>query len=144
MLYQSDSIYDAKHGYDVKHLPSLDSMGLWIILEHDANAAVPVPSSLSSTYLASFTSSPNPFTNGLTLRFILNRMSYTYLGIFDELGHQVWSDVEDPPGQGKGSSLESGVHEIHIDGNAFPNGTYFARISTGFGEVNTLKLIHEK
>ena len=135
--YTKDSIYDAGKNYgsyDVNHLPPLDSLGLGFLLK----AGVVSPStSLPSQYLASFTSNPNPFINETSLEFTLNRMSYVTLAVYDELGRLVWGD-------GRGSSLEAGTHSIQIDGRSLPSGTLYARISTGFGEVKTVKLVHEK
>ena len=132
--YAKDSIYDAQNGYDVKHLPSLDSMGLGFLLK----AGIPSPSSpFPSQYLVSFTSSPNPFIEETTLQFTLNRMTYTTIAVYDELGRLVWGD-------GRGLSLEAGMHQVHLDGKNLPSGTLYARISTGFGEVKTVKLVHEK
>ena len=88
-------------------------------------------------YLASFTSSPNPFVKATTLEFTLNRMTYITVSVYDELGRLVWGD-------GRGSSLEAGTHDIQIDGSKLPSGTLYARIATGFGEVKTVKLVHEK
>ena len=131
--YKNDSTYDQSEDYDPTHLPSLDSLGLGFLL----NAVVAPPSTpLSSQYLASFTSSPNPFIGETSLEFTLNRMSYVTLAVYDELGRLVWGYP--------GSSLEAGMHEVHIDGRSLPSGTLYARIATGFGEVKTVKLVHEK
>jgi hypothetical protein len=134
--YAKDSTNLARKGYDAINLPTLDSLGLGIILQHDANAVVPSPILLSTIYLALFTSNPNPFNKETTLEFTLNRMAYTTVAVYDELGRLVWGD-------GRGSSLEAGMHQIHLDGKDLPHGTLYARISTGFGEVKTVKLIHE-
>ncbi len=133
--YQTDSISLVRAGYDLEHLPSLDSLGLGFLLGH--NLAGPSPILFPSQYLASFTLHPNPFKNETTLDFTLNRMAYTTIAVYDDLGRLVWGD-------GKGSSLEAGTHTIQIDGSKLPSGTLYARISTGFGEVKTVKLIHEK
>ena len=132
--YVKDSAYDSQHGHDASHLPPLDSLGLGFLLKATVTSQTPLP---SSHYLASFTSSPNPFIGEASLEFTLNRMSYVTLAIYDELGRLVWGD-------GKGSSLEAGMHSIQIDGSKLPSGTLYARISTGFGEVKTVKLVHEK
>ncbi len=134
--YAKDSAYDARSGHqdDVSHLPSLDSMGLGFLLDH--NLAGQSPISISSQYLSSFTSSPNPFIKETTLEFTLNRMTYVEVAVYDELGKLVWGDSH-------GSTLEAGTHQIHLDGSAFPNGVFYARISTGFGEVKTVKLVKE-
>ena len=131
--YTKDSQYVYNEGLDPTRLPSLDSLGLDFLLK----STVPTTTSFSSQYFASFTSISNPFIKETTLEFTLNRMSYVTLAVYDELGRLVWGD-------GKGSSLEAGTHAIHLNGNALPSGTLYARIATGFGEVKTVKLVHEK
>ncbi|MBS1904125.1 MAG: T9SS type A sorting domain-containing protein [Bacteroidetes bacterium] len=116
-------------------LPSLDSIGLDAVLHPPS--AVPLPGTDAQVHLASFTGSPNPFTKETELTFVLNRMTYVTLAIYDELGRMVWGD-------GKGRSLDAGTHTIHIDGTGLPSGTLYARISTGFGEVKTVKLVHQE
>ncbi len=133
--FTNDSIDDFQSGYDPTHLPSLDSLGLGILLHN--NGVVSPSQPLPSVYLSSFTSNPNPFIKETTLEFTLNRMAYVQVAVYDELGKLVWGD-------GRGSSLEACTHQIHLDGSAFPSGVFYARISTGFGEVKTLKLVKEK
>ncbi|HET9137414.1 MAG TPA: hypothetical protein VFO76_12320 [Candidatus Kapabacteria bacterium] len=128
--YANDSVYDVQAGYDVNHLPPLDSLGLGFLLK----ASTPSPTTVEGNYLVSFTSSPNPFKNETHLRFHLNRMAYTTIGIYDVLGHQVWGD-------GNGRSLEAGDHEVIVDGTLLPEEALYARIETGFGEVRTIRLI---
>ncbi|HYM19817.1 MAG TPA: T9SS type A sorting domain-containing protein [Candidatus Kapabacteria bacterium] len=132
--YTKDSAYDAANGHDPTHLPSLDSMGLGFLLNH--NAVTP-SSYLPSQYLASFTTNPNPFKNETTLSFTLNRMAYVTVDVYDILGHKVWGDDH-------GYSLDAGVHQVRIDGAGLPTGTLYARISTGFGEVKTVKLVKQE
>lgn len=132
--YARDSSSARSDGIDPTILPPLDSIGLGILLTHQG---VSSPSTQSSNhFLTSFTSSPNPFFKEATLKFALNRMSYVTLAVYDGLGRLVWGD-------GKGSSLEAGVHRIQLNGGSFPTGTLYARISTAFGEVKTVKLIHQ-
>jgi hypothetical protein len=133
--YAKDSAELAYSGYNTadSNLPSLDSLGLGLLLHLNA---VQSPTTLSNIFLLSKTSNPNPFTKETTLKFTLNRMAYTTIAIYDELGRLVWGD-------GRGSSLEAGWHTVHIDGKDLPHGTLYARISTGFGEVKTVKLVHE-
>jgi hypothetical protein len=132
--YARDSMYDYQHGYDPTHLPSLDSMGLGFLLHQ--NDVPPQSTASTNQYLTSFTSNPNPFLKETTIEFILTRMSYVTLILYDDLGRPVWGD-------GKGSSLEAGTHVIHLDGSSLPSGTLYARIATGFGEVKTIKLINQ-
>jgi hypothetical protein len=130
--YSVDSNAAAQGGYDVIHLPPLDSLGLGFLLK----ASAPSPTTVELSYLTSLTSSPNPFKNETHLRFHLNRMAYTTIGIYDELGHQVWGD-------GNGHPLEAGDHDVSISAGSLPEGLLYARVSTGFGEVRTIKLVHE-
>ena len=131
--YAEDSASAAHQGNDPTHLPLLDSLGLGFLLKSEVTPTTP----FAGQYLASFTSNPNPFINETSLEFTLNRMSYVTLAIYDELGRLVWGD-------GRGSSLDAGTHTVQIDGAKLPSGTLYARISTGFGEVKTVKLVHEK
>ncbi|MDP4220192.1 MAG: T9SS type A sorting domain-containing protein [Bacteroidota bacterium] len=115
-------------------LPPLDSIGLGILLDHES---VSSGSSMSSAKnLHAFVLTPNPFVNETNLQFTLSRMTYITMAVYDELGRLVWGD-------GKGSSFEAGTHTVTLDGKNLPHGTLYARISTGFGEVRTVKLIHE-
>ncbi|MDP4218972.1 MAG: T9SS type A sorting domain-containing protein [Bacteroidota bacterium] len=132
--YAADSAADAFvniDGYTVKNLPPLDSIGLGFLLDKSK-----APHPRGSFESASLTSSPNPFTNDLTLTFTLSQVDHVQLAIYDILGHVVWQDA-------KGSPLEIGTHSISIDGKNLPHGTLYARFSTSFGEVETVKLIHE-
>jgi hypothetical protein len=114
-------------------IPSLHELGLDFLLTH--NSVSPSVAVLQD-FLTSFTLSLNPFKNETHLRFHLNRMAYTSIGIYDVLGYQVW-------GEGKGRSLEAGDHEVVVDGRLLPEGLLYARIETGFWEVRTVKLVKE-
>ncbi|MBS1904856.1 MAG: T9SS type A sorting domain-containing protein, partial [Bacteroidetes bacterium] len=114
--------------------PSLDTLGLGFLLTRSVNDPLP---SVAGLGLGACSSSPNPFTQELAVNFMLNRMTYVTVSIYDPLGRMVWGD-------GKGRSLDAGVHTIRIDGTGLPSGTLYARISTGFGEVKTVKLVHQE
>jgi hypothetical protein len=129
-MYIEDSIKAVNKGFIFKNLPPLDSLGLGFLLKSNTSS----PTTVGGSYLTSFTSSPNPFKNETHLRFHLNRMAYTTIGIYDVLGHQV-------SGDGKGRTYEAGDHEIGVEGASLPEGSLYARIETGFGEVRTVKLI---
>jgi hypothetical protein len=130
--YQDGIDYRRRHGQDTT-VPPLDSIGLGFLLHQNAvNPSLPLP----KEYLVSFTSNPNPFKQETTLEFLLNRMAYIAVDVYDVLGHKVW-------GSDHGSVMDAGVHQIRIDGAGMSSGTYYARISTGFGEVKTVKLVKE-
>jgi hypothetical protein len=100
-------------------------------------AAIVVPSMPSSTeYITSFTSNPNPFGSRALLQFTLNRKTFITLSVSDELGRIVWGDNP--------AFFEAGAHTIPLDFANLPKGTFFAKISTEFGEVKMLKLLYEK
>jgi hypothetical protein len=130
--YSKDSL-DLHMSTTDTSIPTLEQLDLGILRIH---GAVGAGKSISSIYLGSCISSPNPFLKETTLEFKLNRMAYTTIAVYDLLGRLVWGD-------GRGSSLEAGKHVIYFDGKDLPHGTLYARISTGFGEVKTVKLIHE-
>jgi len=112
-------------------------MGLGNIVRNDSTkAGLSASTPLPSQYLSSFTSSPNPFTTGTKLNFTLNRMTYVTIEMYDLLGNKTFGNA--------GRSYDAGSYEINLDGNTLPSGTLYARISTGFGEVKTVKLVHEK
>jgi len=131
--FTQDSLIDVQQGYDPSHLPSLDSMGLGFLLK---SGVVSTSTGIGMPYLASFTSNPNPFTTFVKLNYVLNRMSYVTIEVYDLLGNKVYGNA--------GHSYEAGSYEINLDGNTLPSGTLYARISTGLGEVKTVKLVHEK
>lgn len=112
-------------------IPSLGELGLGFLL----NSSGVAPNLSSPKYLVGFTAKPNPFTTELQLRFHLNRMSYCSLQIVDILGNQVFAV--------SGRTYMEGDHEMIVDGKSLPSGMFYVRISTGFGEVKTIKLIKE-
>ena len=114
-------------------IPTLDQLGLGFLLTHQA---VSPSTALPTIYLASFTSTPNPFKAETTLSFELNRMAYVTVEVFDPLGRKVWGDDH-------GYSLDKGLHLVHLEAAKLSSGSYYARISTGFGEVKTVKIIKE-
>jgi hypothetical protein len=132
--FTKDSLMAIQDGYDPTNLPPLDSLGLGFLLKGGVKSS---PSSaIPSQYLASFSSNPNPFTSATKLNFALNRMTYVTIEVYDLLGNKIFGN--------SGRSYEAGSYEINLDATNFPSGTLYARISTGFGEVKTVKLVHEK
>ena len=130
--FSKDSIYAFQNGWGNIY-PPLDSLDLGFLIHSNAVTHL---SPLTQTYLASFTTSPNPFKTETTLSFTLNRMTYITVDVYDVLGHKVW-------GSDHGGTMDAGTHQVRIDGASISSGTYYARISTGFGEVKTVKLVKE-
>ena len=128
--FKNDSIYAIAKGWDPTNLPPLDSLGLGFLLKSGVDSHAPFLS-----HLASFTANPNPFKEDVNLQFKLNRTSYISIEIFDLLGRVVW--------ESKGRTFTEGTHELSIEAQSLPKGTLYARITTDFGEVRTVKLAKE-
>src|SRR5258708_11374925 len=87
--YAQDSLYDAQHGSDPSHLPSLDSMGLGFLLH---NSGIPSPSTpVSWTSLTDVTIMPNPSQGLIIVSYTLAHQSYIQLELLDALGKTIWS-----------------------------------------------------
>jgi hypothetical protein len=114
---------------------NIDSIGFSILRGPQHNLVLPsMP--YSQTIIASLTSTLNPFKTETTLEFVLNRMAYITADVYDVLGHKVW-------GSDRGGTMDAGAHQMRIDGAGMSSGIYYSRISTGFGEVKTVKLVKE-
>jgi hypothetical protein len=130
-VFKDDSLYAIVKGWDPTKLPSLDSLGLGFLLKGEVKA----PTDRGPTYIASFTANPNPFREEVALQFKLNRTSYISIEIFNLLGRVIW--------ESKGRTFTDGSHELSVEAQSLPEGTLYARITTGFGEVKTVKLVKE-
>ncbi len=77
---------------------------------------------------------PNPFNPETTLRFGIGSAGQVTLSIYDALGREVATPVDDV--------LPAGMHEAAWDATGFPSGVYFARIeSDGAGESIRMVLL---
>lgn len=65
---------------------------------------------------------PNPFNATTTLQFTLSQSSPVSLKVFDLLGREVATIVND--------TREAGTHEVAFDGTSFSSSIYFARLET--------------
>jgi hypothetical protein len=75
---------------------------------------------------------PNPFNPSTTIQFALPQRSRVTVMLFDILGRQVATLVDE--------ELETGVHKVVFDAKELANGMYFYRIRAE-GFVETKKLI---
>lgn len=115
-------------------LPSLDQLGLGFLLNRNAS---PTAELFETPSIEILDASPNPFTAAVELTFSVRRVSHISIGIFDELGRQVWGDEV-------GKSFDPGRHILTIHSHDLPFGTLYARFVTGFAEVRTVKLVHRQ
>lgn len=77
---------------------------------------------------------PNPFNPNTTIRFTVARQSHVTLTIFDILGREVLTLVDE--------MLAAREYRIRFDGSNLPNGVYFYRLKAGkFSQTKKLTLL---
>ncbi len=109
--------------------PQLDSL----LNLHLLNADVP------ENYvgiLSNATANPNPVSAGTVISFSIAKEAYVKIELFNVLGHEVSS-------AGFESLFEPGNKSVPLSLMGLPSGTYFARILTAYGEVQSVKLVKE-
>ncbi|MDZ7344531.1 MAG: T9SS type A sorting domain-containing protein, partial [candidate division KSB1 bacterium] len=90
--------------------------------------AIPEQLSLSQNF-------PNPFNPVTTISYKLSIDSYVTMKIYDVLGREVMTLVND--------RLKAGSYETHLDASLLPSGVYVYRIEA-LGEVKLGKLLLQK
>jgi len=114
-------------------LPSIDQLGLGIL--RGQNAVVSA-SGANGFIIGDLSLFENPFRNEAILRYHLNQDAMVHVDIFDALGRRM-------AGEGEGYKHE-GDYQISFDARTWSSGTYYIRVSTMSGEVQTLKAIKEQ
>jgi len=66
---------------------------------------------------------PNPFNPTTQLKFVLPKKTMVHLAIYDLLGREVQTLIE--------NEIEAGVHEVGFDAASLPSGVYFYRLQAG-------------
>ncbi len=93
----------------------------------NADVTAPVQFELSQNY-------PNPFNPSTTINFSIPQSSIVTLKVFNTLGQEVKTLVN--------QNMESGVHSISFDASDLNSGIYFYRLDAGqFSEVRKMTLI---
>ena len=75
---------------------------------------------------------PNPFNPSTTIKYQLPNASYVNLTVYDVLGRQVSTLVNE--------RRDAGVHEVKFDAAGLASGVYFYRLTAG-SYVDTKKLL---
>jgi len=86
---------------------------------------LPTEFSLSQNY-------PNPFNPTTTIKFTISDLRFTILKVYDVLGNEIATLVNE--------EKSSGEYEVEFSGKGLPSGVYFYQLRTG-GFVDTKKLI---
>jgi hypothetical protein len=77
---------------------------------------------------------PNPFNPATSIKFSLPKQSHVKLVIYDVLGKEIATLVND--------ELKAGVYNKTFDGSNFASGVYFYRIDAGdFTDVKKMVLV---
>jgi hypothetical protein len=114
--------------------PSVNSVGFWYLpkqtlmtdVEQLSNA-VPTEYRLEQNY-------PNPFNPTTTIRFALPEQAVVTLKIFDILGREVATLMDE--------KLEAGVHKVVFDARGLPSGVYIYQLRAGsFVQQKKLALV---
>ena len=128
--HDSVTVDTNKYPYD-STLASLHDMGLDTLLYH---AGVSIKGTLAHQMIVSSQITINPFSQVTGVEFDLSQMAYVRLEVYDELGRMIQGD-------GNGHVYDQGSHTLQLEGLKWSPGTYYVRLSTGNGEVQTLKLV---
>ena len=129
---REDWLNDTNVLYDTT-LPSMAQLGLDTILSKHLLMSVSKP---PQGFITNVSASPNPVTTGTVISFGIRKEAYVKIEVFDILGNRVSS-------AGFESLFEPGNKAVPISLQGLPSGTYFARILTAYGEVQTVKLVKE-
>jgi hypothetical protein len=87
--------------------------------------------------ITSLTAYPNPTPSGVTLQWGMAQDAYVRVELFDLLGNAI-----SLPQAGEEYATK-GNHSIPIDVQSLASGTYYARVTTAYGEVETVKILKE-
>ncbi len=109
-------------------------VGFWYQASRELNVAVEQSSLTVPGEFQLQQNYPNPFNPTTTIEFALPKQSNVTLKLFDILGREVATLVDD--------ELESGVHKINFDAQDLASGIYFYRIhAEGFLKTKKLMLL---
>jgi hypothetical protein len=135
-MWIQDSLDGIHYPYDTT-VPTIPQIGYGLdtlLAKHafyESVSNLPQPGIISNA-----TANPNPVSAGTVISFSIAKEAYVKIELFDVLGHEESSyDYE--------SLFEPGNKSVSFSFQGLPSGTYFARIITAYGEVQSVKLVKE-
>lgn len=115
-------IFVACNGFGVWRRPISE-----VIFIRNVSSEIPVKNKLFQNY-------PNPFNSKTIIRFQVNNSKLTTIKIYNILGKEIYSHINE--------KLNPGTYEILFDGSLLSSGIYFYELNTdGFSETKKLVLI---
>jgi hypothetical protein len=126
--FTDENLEAGKYSYRLKQIDFDGSFNYSNEIEVEIVENIPTVFSLEQNY-------PNPFNPSSTIRFDIPTSSYVELKVYDILGKEVATLVNE--------ELESGSYETIFDGTGLSSGVYFYRIKAG-DFVQTKKLLLQK
>ncbi len=121
------------NGYIIAGTDHFSVSGVWrrslsdIIGIENISTEIPSTFSLSQNY-------PNPFNPTTKIKFDITENAFTTLKIYDLIGKEVQTLVND--------ELSSGVYEATFDGTQLTSGVYFYRLNSGeYSETKRMLLV---
>ncbi|HEY3876507.1 MAG TPA: T9SS type A sorting domain-containing protein, partial [Candidatus Kapabacteria bacterium] len=112
---------------------SLHDLGLDSVLKYAALLGV---SEGGPSIITNASAYPNPTGTGTVLTFGTAKEAYVIVNLYDVLGHTAGTAHCE-------GSIQPGNHSIPLSLIGLPPGTYFARIQTTYGEVQSVKIVKE-
>jgi len=104
-----------------------------LIIEHDGSTSIDAEIEIVPNNFELFQNYPNPFNPLTSIRYQVSGISQVSLKVFDLLGREVATLVnEEKP---------AGTYEINVDGAGFSSGVYFYQLKAGNEFIETKKLV---
>ncbi|MDZ7295858.1 MAG: T9SS type A sorting domain-containing protein, partial [candidate division KSB1 bacterium] len=97
--------------------PLPESGSIHVAVERQAAPSVPATFTLDRVY-------PNPFNPGTTVEYTLNKPGITSLKVYDVLGHQVMTVVDNV-------FQQAGRYRVRVSMSQFPTGVYLCVLRQG-------------
>jgi hypothetical protein len=111
LLIFNGYVYAGTYGSSVWRRPLSEVIGI-----KNLSTEMPENHSLFQNY-------PNPFNPSTNIKFQINKSGYVTLKVFDILGKEVTTLVDE--------KQSPGIYEVSFDGSVFPSGVYYYVLETG-------------